>query len=574
MACLVEKLRQRWLQLTVLEPIRRFEALGTAQGVPASFLPGSGGLLELLYQENGGGAASIPSIFSILESEPAQGSDDSFLRACHKHFESVHARYVKPKGLYSTCFGITHFSTVVEYSTKGWLQQNAALARARILEVLSSSRHFFVLQMLQDLRLAFSEPVGPSHVTSLVEAAHELCSFPPDTTVRFVQCIRSNQQSAPDRFDSKLVLEQLQTSSVVAACSLAAMGPQSFTLHEFIEQFAILAPGHVTRVEESQRPQLARTILVSSGVGSEDFTVSDYDVILNAAANQRILQARNSKSVVAVIRAQCFARKHIARRRVMKRRELLALCLAASLKAKLDIANAHVDASLLAIAQQPHAAHGALMVLTHHQLSSALRSLHHGLKDAERVGMNIRTIRIIRQQWAAVMIQNMLRRRRAVKKLKMRRTLKEDLLSSVASGSILAVAKSMSKSRQEMLPHAIVKGATVTAIKTITAAAGHDLENNIQKAILDENLTALGEALEAATEVGVASSIVQLGEEIYQRRLRFRDGAPVSSEAHFPLSRSATFREGQQQVRTSCSVLYSSLLPCTSTTFEKRQRQR
>jgi hypothetical protein len=34
-----------------------------------------------------------------------------------------------------------------------WVAQNAPQALSRIVEVLASSRHFFVLQMLQDLKL-------------------------------------------------------------------------------------------------------------------------------------------------------------------------------------------------------------------------------------------------------------------------------------------------------------------------------------------------------------------------------------------------------------------------------------
>jgi hypothetical protein len=47
-----------------------------------------------------------------------QGSDDTFLRSCHKHFANT-PRYVRPKALHSASFGIVHYSAVVEYSTAG-----------------------------------------------------------------------------------------------------------------------------------------------------------------------------------------------------------------------------------------------------------------------------------------------------------------------------------------------------------------------------------------------------------------------------------------------------------------------
>lgn len=140
------------------------------------------------------------SIMALIDEEAKfpKGTDQTMLAKLHKA-HGTHRNYLKPKSDINTSFGLNHFAGVVFYDTRGFLDKNRDTFSADLLQLISSSRNYF-------LQTVFADDIGMGAETrkrtptlsaqfkkSLDSLMRTLCSCQPF----FIRCIKPNEVKKP-----------------------------------------------------------------------------------------------------------------------------------------------------------------------------------------------------------------------------------------------------------------------------------------------------------------------------------------------------------------------------------------
>jgi len=222
------------------------EEEGVLQEATLSF-EDNGDILELLCGRGG--------ILPLLDEEVAlpKGTDEAFhsklIKAQKEHKRFVNPRFQKEGG---TAFGIHHFAGDVTYSCQGFIAKNRDRPPKEAPNLLQGSSNS-VLQGIgevlgEEVKLIIAEgALGKSKKPKTISTGFraslkELMDKLHEATPHFIRCVKPNLQKVPNKFDSKIVVEQLAAAGVMETVRIKQEGFQRVDLAEFFNRYQFLAP--------------------------------------------------------------------------------------------------------------------------------------------------------------------------------------------------------------------------------------------------------------------------------------------------------------------------------------------
>eukprot|EP00804_Cyclotella_cryptica_P019435 CCRYP_006620-RA/>CCRYP_006620-RA protein AED:0.11 eAED:0.11 QI:212/1/1/1/0.77/0.9/10/1132/973 len=191
-------------------------------------------------------------ILAVLDEQCIVPSTDQkftrFLYAkCDKHprFTASAGQRVHHK------FTIEHYAGPVEYSTDNWLEKNKDQMPSASVDLLRGS-NFDLLSHIQQYIRAEREGRG-SIATKSVAAQfcsqlRELRSRIDTTVPHYIRCLKPNDELVPDRFDPKMIVDQLRCGGVLEAVRVSRAGyPTRYPHDVFKARYYFLGDSEVKR---------------------------------------------------------------------------------------------------------------------------------------------------------------------------------------------------------------------------------------------------------------------------------------------------------------------------------------
>ncbi|XP_046839992.1 unconventional myosin-X-like isoform X2 [Xenia sp. Carnegie-2017] len=201
----------------------------------------NGECLDLIEKKVG-----VLSLFDE-ESRFPKGTDASLLEKLHASHEG-NKFYLKPK-VANKKFGIKHYAGDVYYTTTGFLEKNRDTFRDDLLNLLQNSRSDFVYDLFEHMKptpganskSSKRRPtVGSQFRTSLTSLMTTLSQAHP----YFVRCIKPNGSKMAEKFDPKIVLDQLRYSGMLETVRIRRAGfPVRIVYADFAFSYKVLLRG-------------------------------------------------------------------------------------------------------------------------------------------------------------------------------------------------------------------------------------------------------------------------------------------------------------------------------------------
>ncbi|CAD7931389.1 unnamed protein product, partial [Amoebophrya sp. A25] len=192
-----------------------------------------------------------PGILQFLEEQCllSKGTDEGFTNRVNKTFGD-HARLIKPKfeSKERECFLIVHGSAVVTYSTKGFRSKNMDRLDGSLVALLKSSENKLVVKVFDDVQgggEASSKMKGSLIGSQFSRSMEDLMNKLKQARGHFVRCIKPNivenpsnpRLKKPGLFEAKMVLQQLQSLSILEAVELRRKGyAYRTTFRDFVSE--------------------------------------------------------------------------------------------------------------------------------------------------------------------------------------------------------------------------------------------------------------------------------------------------------------------------------------------------
>lgn len=138
-------------------------------------------------------------------------------------------------------FIVDHYAGLVEYNVDDWLQKNTDPISESLLLLMGASSLPFIRDMFVSLdangKSCKFKTVTQRYKEQLSHLMKELCSTEP----HFVRCILPNLDKKPNKFDKRLVLNQLRCNGVLEGIRIARAGfPNKMSYEEFFLRYSIL----------------------------------------------------------------------------------------------------------------------------------------------------------------------------------------------------------------------------------------------------------------------------------------------------------------------------------------------
>jgi len=196
-------------------------------------------IVELLSNKGG--------VLAMLDEETTlpKGSDSNYLARLLKAHDK-HNRFIAPKFTNDLAFGIRHFAGDVTYSCQDFLEKNVDKPPDEAPTLFMTSKLAVLQQVGEKLTQEATESggggggrkkvktVGAAFRASLTDLVAKLHSAEP----HFIRCIKPNVEKVPEKFTSKLVLEQLICSGVMEAVYIRQQGyPSRQPFKVFISRY-------------------------------------------------------------------------------------------------------------------------------------------------------------------------------------------------------------------------------------------------------------------------------------------------------------------------------------------------
>ena len=215
-----------------------------------NIIGGKGGVLRMLDEEIKFGA---------------RGSSESFFKKmCKTHAKPESKRGKGGTGgalittkAHATWFKVRHFAGVVQYESEGFLEKNKDTLNGEIVTLLQASSDPLVQTLFAPPPADAADDAGESKssgvrrrkkkaaktVSSQFRASlTSLMTSIKATDTHYIRCIKSNQRKVAGEFDSKYVLDQLNTGGVFSTVDIRAKGfPFRKSHKDFVKHFRVLA---------------------------------------------------------------------------------------------------------------------------------------------------------------------------------------------------------------------------------------------------------------------------------------------------------------------------------------------
>lgn len=300
-------------------------------------------MIELIEQ-NGSG------ILSILTDQCRQPrtTDRTFVEALYKTCEN-HSRFVSsPLRRGKGKFAISHYAGVVVYDTDGFLEKNKDEIPRGASNLLESSKKSFVRHLgciikraaeatknVSSSRSAKKRPtVGTQFSSQLADLRVRIGQTKP----HYIKCLKPNQSLKPDEFDSTMVADQLQYAGVLEAIRVSRVGyAQRYTHSDFIDRYRCIVMERMCDVPKDEnldillngitdmiQQETSLASPISSGTISEtDIQKGTTKIFLRQNAFEYLEILRADVLFGSAVKMQSLGRSFIARRRSMRRRDMV-----------------------------------------------------------------------------------------------------------------------------------------------------------------------------------------------------------------------------------------------------------
>ncbi|KAK6589566.1 hypothetical protein RS030_203126 [Cryptosporidium xiaoi] len=175
-------------------------------------------------------------LFDLLEESclVSNGTYESFTNSAHKQCGSK-SGYKLPKGSVPNKFIIEHTATTVEYTTVEFVLKNKHRIRAEIIELFKESTNSIVRGSFEKIEIVKSNKLKGKFIASIFRTSiGHLLDTLGTTNAQFIRCVKANEKKVPNLIEPDMVVEQLQSLSIMEAILLVQKG---YAYRETFENF-------------------------------------------------------------------------------------------------------------------------------------------------------------------------------------------------------------------------------------------------------------------------------------------------------------------------------------------------
>jgi myosin-5 len=265
-------------------------------------------VLELIEQKKGGILALLDEACRLGSSTPRDFTQRVF------QLNGEHPRMRQCRGSEQD-FVISHYAGEVKYSADAFLEKNTDYVVAEHADLLVSSKDLLLSSLFAETqqqagstrsRMQFSS-VGNRFKQQLQELMTELRRTDP----HFIRCIKPNEDSRPDLFNSKFVLHQMKCGGVLEAVRISCAGyPSRKTFVDFINRYWVLNPDAVYKAESDR--ELCKHLCRSAGADL-DYQVGFSKIFLRSRSVALLDSKRDEVRTSSTVTIQRLYRMHLAR---------------------------------------------------------------------------------------------------------------------------------------------------------------------------------------------------------------------------------------------------------------------
>ncbi|KAF7458108.1 myosin H [Cryptosporidium felis] len=175
-------------------------------------------------------------IFDLLEESclVSNGTYESFTNSAHKNC-GTKTGYKLPKGNVPDKFIIEHTATTVEYTTREFVLKNKHRIRPEIIKLFKNSKNPIIQGCFEKVEILNSNKLKGKFLASIfrVSIGHLLDTLKA-TNAQFIRCVKANEKKVPNLIEADMVVDQLQSLSIMEAILLVQKG---YAYRETFENF-------------------------------------------------------------------------------------------------------------------------------------------------------------------------------------------------------------------------------------------------------------------------------------------------------------------------------------------------
>ncbi|POM82672.1 Myosin head (motor domain) family protein [Cryptosporidium meleagridis] len=175
-------------------------------------------------------------IFDLLEESclVSNGTFESFTNSAHKNCGKK-SGYKLPKGNVPDKFIIEHTATTVEYTTREFVLKNKHRIRPEIIKLFKESKNSIIKGCFEKVEILNSNKLKGKFLASIfrVSIGHLLDTLKA-TNAQFIRCVKANEKKVPNLIEADMVVDQLQSLSIMEAILLVQKG---YAYRETFENF-------------------------------------------------------------------------------------------------------------------------------------------------------------------------------------------------------------------------------------------------------------------------------------------------------------------------------------------------
>ncbi|EEA06774.1 myosin head family protein [Cryptosporidium muris RN66] len=175
-------------------------------------------------------------LFDLLEEACllANSTYENFTNSCHKMCKNK-TGYLLPKGSVEDKFIIEHTAKTVEYTTKEFVIKNKHRLRPEIIELFKQSKNNIIKKSFENVEIINSNKLKGKFVANIFKISiDELLNILHSTSAQFIRCIKPNEKKVADLIEPDMVVDQLQSLSIMEAILLLQKG---YAYRETFENF-------------------------------------------------------------------------------------------------------------------------------------------------------------------------------------------------------------------------------------------------------------------------------------------------------------------------------------------------
>ncbi|XP_032218012.1 unconventional myosin-VIIa isoform X2 [Nematostella vectensis] len=253
------------------------------------------------------------------ESRFPQGTDESFLdKLNYNHKDNKH--FVRPKSRVQSQFGVVHFAGTVYYDTTGFLDKNRNTFSADLVDLISSSKCNFFLNMFFKERSMGTETRkrSPTLGVQFRRSLDVLMKTLASCRSFFVRCVKPNNYKKPMEFDRELCWQQLRYSGMLETVRIRKSGyAMRHTFEEFVTRYHML-------VRDSLRDMSSRDashLIATSLLGQENWKLGTKRIFLKESQDVLLEESRAQLLSSKIIFLQRAMRRYLRMRRARRTRK-------------------------------------------------------------------------------------------------------------------------------------------------------------------------------------------------------------------------------------------------------------